>query len=273
MTIGRNWKIYARFLALSSLFLALGNSTPPTHNYANGFSAAVRIAEGLYQALPSKLGDQIDPRPVTIMALDQPFIGPIALTDESKVTRQVSISQGMIDLMNHLSHAKAIDSVEPGFFDRYVKNISLNGADRLNLPEIVEPRFWTEDIKNDQMSYFNQMAGVLMAINLSHHYLGHYAKYADKMPRPDSTMLPINQFLSPEEWDLSVRAGAVNSLCCATATGGAQALFEAIDQMPHRPTWVAYIVPQYADLKSLNKQLGEYEDSFYHGKLAAANVQ
>ncbi len=252
----------------------MGDASPPTRNYANGFSIALKIGESLYQALPSKLGDQLDPRPVSVTALELPFIEPIALTDESKVSREVSISQGMIDLMNHLSHAKAIDSVEHGFFDRYVKNISLNGADQLNLPEIVDARYWTEDIKNDQMGYFNQMASVLMAINLSHHYLGHYAKYADKLPRADNnTMAPINQFLSPAEWELSVRDGAVNSLSCALATSGAQALFTAIDNMPRKPAWAAYIVPQFVDLKTLNKELGSYEDGFLHGKIAALNAE
>jgi hypothetical protein len=173
--------------------------------------------------------------------------------------------------MNHLSHAKAVDNLEPGFFERYVKNISMNNADRLNLPEIVDARYWTDAVKNDQMSYFNQMASVLMAINLSHHYLGHYAKYADKMPGPDNMMRPINQFLSPTEWESSVKAGAVNSLSCALGTDGAQALFEAVDCMPRRPTWASYIVPPFADLKGLNKELGGYEDGFYHPKVAKLN--
>ena len=258
-------------LALGLLVLAMGDSTPP-NRYANGFAITVKIAENLYEALPAKMGDQLDPRPVNILVSDQPFIGPVAVTDENKVSREVSISEGLIDLMNHLSHAKAVDSIEPGFFDRYVKNISLNGGDRLNLPEIVDARYWTEAVKNDQMSYFNQMASMLMAINLSHHYLGHYAKYGDKLPRPDDLMRPINQFLTSAEWESSVKAGAVNSLSCALATSGVQALFEAIDRMPRRPAWAGYIVPSFADLKDLNKELGSYEDGFYHGKFASLNT-
>jgi hypothetical protein len=259
--------------ALGLLFFALGGATPPPHSYANGFSIALKIGESLYQALPTKLGDQLNPRPVSILGLEQPFIGPIALTDENKVWREVSISEGLIDLMNHVSHAKAVDRVEPGFFDRYVKNISINGGDHFNLPEIVEPRFWTDSVENYQMSYFNQMVGMLMAINLSHHYLGHYAKYADKLAGPDNLMLPINRFLSPAEWETSVKAGAVNSLMCALGTEGAQALFDAIARMPKRPAWVAYIVPQFVDIKDLNKELGDYEDGFYHGKLGDLSTQ
>ena len=211
----RQWKRAARFLALGTLVLAMSGATPEPHRYANGFSITVKIAENLYEALPGKMSDQIDPRPVNMLASDQPFIGPVTLTDENKTSREVSISVGLIDLMNHLAHAKAVDSIEPGFFDRYVKNISLQGGDQLNLPDIVDARYWTESVRNDQMSYFNQMASMLMAINLSHHYLGHYAKYGDKLPRANDLMLPINQFLTHEEWESSVRAGAVNSLSCA----------------------------------------------------------
>src|ERR1700761_5813582 len=108
-------------------------AAPEPHRYANGFTITVNIAENLYQALPGKMSDQIDPRPVNMLTSEQPFIGPVALTDESKVSREVSISMGLIDLMNHVAHAKAVDSVEPGFFDRYVKNISLQDGDHLNL--------------------------------------------------------------------------------------------------------------------------------------------
>jgi len=251
----------------------MGDAAPPAHNYANGFTIALRIGETLYQALPEKFGDQLDPRPVSVTALDQPFIDPVALTDEGKVSREVTVSEGLIDLMNHLSHAKAVDGVSPGFFDRYVKNITLDGTNRLNLPEIVDARYWTEEVKNDQMSYFNQMASMLMAINLSHHYLGHYTKYADKLPQSDNPMRPINQFLTPEEWEASVRAGTVNSLSCALATSGAQALFEAISRLPQRPAWADYIMPPFAQVSSLNKELADYEDGFLHGKLAALNTQ
>ena len=48
----------------------------------------------------------------------------------------------------------------------------------------MDGRYWTDNVINDQMSYFNQMVGFMMAINLSHHYLGHYAKYAPKMIGP-----------------------------------------------------------------------------------------
>jgi hypothetical protein len=56
-------------------------------------------------------------------------------------------------------------------------------------------------------------------------------------------------------------------LDCALATEGVRALFDAIDNMPQRPAWTAYIVPPFADLKKLNHQLDRWEYDFFHGKL------
>jgi hypothetical protein len=118
---------------------------------------------------------------------------------------------------------------------------------------------------NDQASYFNQMMGMTMAINLSHRYLGQFDKYARVMQ--SGKLVPINNLLTSGEWDRGVRAAAVNSLNCALGTEGAKALFDAIDKMPRRPAWTAYIVPPNIDIKRLNQQLGKYEVAFFRGGL------
>jgi hypothetical protein len=79
---------------------------------------------------------------------------------------------------------------------------------------------------------------------------------------------PINNFLNTREWEASVRAGAVDSFNCAySSTDGPRALFEAIDRMPQRPAWTAYIVPPQVDIKKLNKELATYERDFFRGHL------
>jgi hypothetical protein len=118
---------------------------------------------------------------------------------------------------------------------------------------------------NDQASYFNQMMGMTMAINLSRHYLGQFNKYAGQMQ--PGKLVPINNFLTSNEWETGVRAGAVNSLNCALGTEGAKALFDAMGKMHPRPAWTAYIVPQHIDIKRLNKKLAQYEVDFFHGML------
>jgi hypothetical protein len=80
-------------------------------------------------------------------------------------------------------------------------------------------------------------------------------------------LVPINLLLAPAEWDASVKAATLNALNCALGTDGPKALFEAIDKMPNRPAWTAFMVPPATDLKKLNKQLKKYEDDFFHGRL------
>jgi len=246
---------------------ALAASDQPVRSYSNGFSIVLKTSEGLFQSLPASSAQNIAPRPVSIQPLDLPSIEPVAITDEGKVTREVSLSMGLIDLMNHVAHAKAIDHKQPGFFASYLTNFARAGCDASCAADIVDERYWTEDILNDQQSYFNQMASILIAINLSHHYLGHSDKYAEKTMGPDTKTHPINDFLSPAEWQASVKAGTINSLDYGMATEGARALFEAIDQMPKRPAWVAYLAPATVDLKDLNKSFARYEDDFFHGRI------
>jgi len=246
---------------------ALGDAKAPAHSYTSGFSIALKIGEGLYEALPDKFGNQIYAQPVTLQPQDMPVIAPVVMTDESKTEREVSISAGFIDLMNHVAHAKAIDKIQPGFFEAYIKNLSRMTAEPYVLPDMVDARYWTDDVMDDQISYFNQMTSMLMAINLSHHYLGHYTKYAAKLANAEGQAAPINGMISPEEWAVSVKAGVHNSLDCALATEGVRALFDAIDKMPEKPAWTMYIVPKYADLKQLNTQLDHWEYDFFHGKL------
>jgi len=130
---------------------------------------------------------------------------------------------------------------------------------------MVDNRYWTDHVMNDQASFFNQIIGLTVALNLSHHYLGHYTKFSSQMLA--GKLVPINDLLAPAEWEASVKAATLNALNCALGTDGPKALFEAIDQMPKRPAWTAFIVPPTTDLKKLNKQLKKYEDDYFHGQL------
>jgi hypothetical protein len=259
--------IAAAFLAAA--LSAAGEDAAPQRAYPSGFSVALDRGGDLYEALPAKFGDLLAPQPIALQPQDLPQITPIASKDESKVLRQVSVSAGFIDLVNHLSHAKAIDRIQPGFFDQYVQNLARAAGDdfSVQLPGIVDPRFWKDDVLNDQTSYFNQMVGMMVAINLSHHYLGHFDKYARKMAGPGNKTIPINDFLSPAEWEVSVRAGATDALNCALSTDGVKTLFEAIDKFPRRPAWTEAILPKDTDVKKLNKELSQYETQFFHGGL------
>jgi hypothetical protein len=51
------------------------------------------------------------------------------------------------------------------------------------------------------------------------------------------------------------------------STDGLRIMFEALDKMPTRPAWAAYIAPQNTDFKKLNKELARYEEDFFHGRI------
>ena len=268
--MGQTAKIQGRcgILLLAVVFSVVCNAAAPQRSYQSGFTIVLKLGGELSESLSAKFGNQIDPQAIALQPQDSPVVTPIVTTEDNRVRRQVALSAGFIDLLNHICHAKAVDHIQPGFFDQYIKNLVVGiGGGMVQPPSIVDPRYWTDDVINDQMSFFNQMIGFMMAINLSHHYLGHYAKYSSKMIGAGNTLSPINDFLTPAEWDVSVKAAAVDSLNCALATDGCRALFEAIDEMPHRPAWADYIIPARVDIKKLNKQLVRYEEDFFRGQL------
>lgn len=256
-------------LLLAAVLSAAADVNPSVGVYPSGFSRAIKLGGELCEALPQKFADQLSSEVIALQPQDTPVVTPIAVTGDNRVIRQVTLSAGFIDMVNHICHAKAVDRIQPGFFDQYVKNFAqLSVANAAAAPPpIVEPRYWTDDVMNDQLSYFNQMIGLVTAINMTHHYLGHFAKYSPKMSAAGGKIAPINEFLTPAEWDVSVKAGVVDALTCGFATEGPQALFDAIYRMPVRPSWTEFIVPRQTDIKKLNKQLARYEDDFFHGKL------
>jgi hypothetical protein len=267
-------KIKAGFLLVALAGSAAGLSPGADRALANrvytpGFSMAMKLGGDLHDALQQKEFDQLDAQAIALQPQDTPLISPVAVTADKRVQRQVELSAGFIDLVNRLCHAKAINKVQPGYFDQYVANLARTAAANpaAPLPPIVDPRFWTEDILNDQLSYFNQMMGMMMAINMSHHYLGHYDRYAAKLTGPGDKILPINNLLTRAEWEESVFAGAKDALNCALSTEGLRVIFEALDKMPIRPAWADYIAPQGADLKKLNLGLAKYEEDFFHGRI------
>ncbi|HEX4122732.1 MAG TPA: hypothetical protein VH619_19120 [Verrucomicrobiae bacterium] len=252
------------------IFSLTCNGSAPPRIYQGGFSVALKLGGELFESLPPRFSRQLDRQAIALQPQDTPIVTPIATTEDSRVLRQVSVSAGFIDLANHICHAKAADRVEPGFFDRYVKNLARETLADPNapIPPIVDARFWTDQVITEQLSYFNQMIGFVMAINLSHHYLGHYAKYSTAMMGPANTLVPINDFLTPAEWHVSVREAVTDELNCALATDGPRALLEAIDEMPRRPGWTDYVIPPNIDIKKLAKELSHYEIDFFHGRLS-----
>jgi hypothetical protein len=255
----------ATLLVLGTPGYALPNS--PAHTYPGDVKVALQIESDLYNSLDDKYRNKLQAPPEGAVTLAARELAKAQNNDISRALGQASVSPSFVEFVNHIAHARAIDKIEPGFFDRYMAGLARETANGNppEAPEITEGRYWTDDVMNDQASYFNQMLGMTMAINLSHHYLGDFDKYAGQMQ--SANIGTVNNFLTPREWEKAVRAAAVNSLNCAFGTEGAKALYGAIDRMPSRPTWTAYFVPQNTDLKKLNNELGKYEVSFFRGGL------
>jgi hypothetical protein len=245
-------------VALEIATSALAN--PTAQVYPGDLKVVMKIGSALYDTLDAKYQDALEPSPVMVLPLAAPAMAPT----ENNASRQVAISTGFIALLDRIAHAKAIDRIEPGYFDQYVAMLGENFGDENppELPAIDNPRYWSSAIMNEQSGFFNQMVGLTLAINLSHHYLGSYDKYSSAMT---GQFAPINDFLTAEEWESGVKAAAENALECAFATDGGKALFEAIGKMPRRPAWTAYIVPQNINIKELNAKLAQYEWQFFHG--------
>jgi hypothetical protein len=246
------------------LLPASGAPEAAGHVYDGGVSQARQVGSDLYQTLDATCKKNLYSQPVQVEPMKAPLILPSEGGDATKPLRMVRVSAGFIDLLNHIAHAKAIDRIQPGYFQQYVLDLSrMAGTD--TLPEMVDNRYWTADVMNDQAGYFNQMIGLTVAISLSHHYLGHYTEFSSKTLA--GKLVPINDLLAPSEWDASLKAATINAMDCALATDGPQALFEAIDKMPARPAWADFIVPPATDLKKLNKQLKDYENAYFNGGL------
>ena len=77
---------------------------------------AIKLGGELYEALPAKFAGQVEAQTIILQPQDAPVVTPIAITEENRVVRQVSLSAGMIDMINHICHAKAIDRVTARIF-------------------------------------------------------------------------------------------------------------------------------------------------------------
>jgi hypothetical protein len=250
------------WFALVALTCAATNN--PAHTYPSGAPIVIAIGHDLYATLDPRFQKGLDPKTIAMEKLAAPVIA-LSQRNHGSLLYRISISQGFIDLLNHIAHAKVIDQIEPGYFAQYVSALAQESAHE-NPPapaNLEDPRFWTDAVMAEQTSLFNQMISMTLAMNLSHYYLDHYAKYAAQMP--DGKLQPINNLIAADEWEASVRYATVNSLDCALATQGAKALFDFIDQMPRRPAWASYIVPPNVNIKKLNHELFRYEHDYFHG--------
>lgn len=262
-------------LPLLSIF-ALGcnlfaqSNSPDGLTYKVGFSAMMRLGADLHRGLDKKYRAQINSQPLSLETDMTPTLRPgeEKYEGEAQPMRAVWISAGFVDLVNRVAHAKAIDQIEKGYFAAYIQSLAMESGEKelKPLPNDTNPKYWTEDMLNEQLSNFNSIVGVAVGIKMAHLYLGHHTKYADKLVDEKGKPLPINNFLTDKEWGDAFRLGVKTALDAGCTIEGVIPFFECFDKMKTRPAWAAYFVPARADFSKMKKEMKDIQSRFFAGK-------
>ena len=252
-----------RALALLFSLAALATEVAAQTGYETGFENIARITGNLHHILERNQKAGLYPMPVLLPNLTMPYLQ----THESLAPnpiRAVYLSRGFVELVNFISHAKAIDAVSRGFLVKSMARLSLEGADG-NVPELranAVRNSWSFATMNCQASYFNQIAGCLAAIDLAHFSLGHYQKYASQLISAQNQSVPLNSLVTTAEWRAAVIQGAGYGLECGLAVDGLKIVFDSIDKMPTRPAWRIYFIPEEITAKEIariNRELDQVQ--------------
>lgn len=236
----------------------------PPSRYETGYSNLVAIAQDLHQALDPAQRPRFYPVPLWRADDPVPGIRPTVWRVGTQQLWAVEVSAGLIDLLNFLSHAKAIDGVDRGFYRKCIASLAvpIGEAGLPGLP-LGSRKAWAFDTLNHQVSHFNQMAAGLLAIQMAYHRLGYYQKYAATQTPTNGLAAPIAVLASHEEWLEAVTKGAHHALKCGFGIDGLCALFEAFDKLPNRPAWTYQFLPPGARAPKLRRQLARTEHDFF----------
>lgn len=263
MPARRSWLTWPIFvLALCAAQVRASEPATPQPGYETGLPAIQKINSELFTALDAKKRGQIQKEPIVLEQLAAPCLAPALTPDGSGQT--VELSAGFIALMNQFSHAKAIEEADKGFLKKFAATLSGQTGEKALTPLLAEgTNVWDADTMNYQVGNFNQMAGTLIAIDLAHHYLGHYKKYAAQLTGSNGQPVPINSLLTEKEWREAVLKGARNALDCGYGVDGIRCVYDTLGLMPNRPSWVAYFIHPKANVAKVNSDLLRLEKDFF----------
>jgi len=236
--------------------------------YKNGQKEALEISVELIKALDKKYLGYLKAQPLKFVEAPQPIL---RLADEPGTGgRKVGVlvmSTGFIELLNRVAHAKAIDRQKKGYFLNYIRSWPVDGSVQAAppLPDASNPAYWSDEMIDQQTTFFYQMAGVAMGIQMANFYLGQYEKYAGKLAADPEHPQPLNRFLAANEWQNALAAGVKNALDCAYGISGIAALYECVDGMPKRPEWTLFFIPEPSVVKvtKLKSDLTKLEKQFF----------
>jgi hypothetical protein len=254
------WLLFSLVLMVWSL--AHAENGPVSGRYETSHSDIIRLAADLRQALEPRLRACICSEAVVFDESPVPVVR--AGTHHKTQLGTVRLSAGFVALLNYLSHAKAIDGVDRGFYERSIASLAVQtGGTGLPSLDLTHKKAWSFDTLNHQGSHFNQMAGGLVAIELAHHYLGHYKKYASQLIDTQGQPVPLSTLISPDEWHDAIMAGTKNALACGLGVEGLKVFFDGLEKTPNRPAWSLALLPAGAQVTKLNQELQHTENDFF----------
>jgi hypothetical protein len=272
---------FRNFLGLIAAFLVASaapslNAQPNSADgltYKTGYSAMMKLGRALYDQLDAKQKEMISSQPISMDVDMTPFVRMMYYPEGDaggKPLRGVWISAGFIDLVNHVAHAKAIDRIQKGYFQKYVVQLAGESGEKelKPLPDDTNPKFWTEDMLNEQQSNFNSIVGIVTGIKLAHHILGHFDKYKDQaMEKDGKPGVPIEELITDKEWEDAYKKGLAISLKGGCSIEGVIPFYEAFDKMQTRPPWSIYFLPNKVKFAKMKKDFDKYQKLFFEGKL------
>lgn len=254
-------------LALATLLLMPAGSASgqPHGTYELGFRQVARLESDMFSALEPKRRRQVSFETTLLQDVRVPCLVSAPGADSAAPGGPVQVSLAFVDFLNRLAHAKAYDESEPGFFIRYTARLAddTRSTPVLDFDALLPKKAWNFQTLNRQASHFNQMAGGLVAIDLAHHYLGHYRKHGAAFGASAALPLPINTLVTESEWRAAVLRGSENALACGLGADGLRTVFECFSQMPQRPAWAAYFIHPGADVRRINAELAKQERGFF----------
>ncbi len=240
----------------------------PARVYPSGWSSVSKLAFDIHKSLKPEHRDLVHTQPVSLETDVKPFVKLEEYADEKKPMPVIFISLGFVDLINNLSHAKAISLKEKKYFLNYIETLAgeTGAAQLTDLPGVEKEAYWSEAMMNEQLSNFNSIAGILVSINFAHHYLGQFKKYEKQIMDTNGNSVPINKVLAPDEYEKAFAAGIRTALEAGIFVEGVTSFFEAFDKMKVRPEWAVYFIPEQVKFAKLKKTMSKIQSDFLAGK-------
>ena len=237
------------------------STTNPPRAYLYGNDAVQKIGDTLVSLLDRNRRQAFTPEPVVLV----PEPGVLLRSQHRGENHVIRISTNLVDLWQKLSHAIALNDVEPGFSHRYIN--SIRGPDRpgdsLVLPPSEHPQAWTLNVLNQQAGYFRAMAGGLVAMEIVHHRDGVCKKYPRSLAADGGPPPALACVVTPSQWRHAVREGARLGIKAGIDPDGLGNLFLVLAPTSARPAWVAEMIPPSAEARGARSDLNDIE-MFYN---------